>query len=202
MHRWLRTLLSTVTLRQVMLAIAAVAVLASGLFGGLATATPDGPAELKAGTELEAAPFDLTIERVRWLPDLGESEPDPGRRYIGVVATLTNSSDHPVHLGDVKAALRLVDVPGTVESESGDSVEPADVMVIADSSALDTAPPGVEFEVVFLWTQSTAFEPPTTVDVAVRAQTWRQSRIDDQEMWFDPTVTHRGALAVKKGADA
>lgn len=203
--RWLRSLLHTLTLRQAVLAVAAVVVVASGLFGGLATATPDGPKELTARKTVAAAPFDLTIERVRWLSDLGDDEPDPNRRYIGVVARITNTSDHPVYIGDARRTLRLLDADGIHPSSRSDETAPSievdpTVTVLADGSTLSAAPPGLAFEVVFLWEQSTAVDPPASVDLAVRAQTWRQSSLDDQHLWFDPTVTHEGPISVSEGS--
>lgn len=199
--------LHTLTLRQVLLGAAAVVVLASGLFGGLAAAAPDGPAELTAGEQVSAAPFDLTIERARWVSDLGEDVATPRGRYVALVATVENTSDHPVHVGTLSDAVRLKDVEGIYTTSFEDTTGPSEdadpqVLLLSDGTSLSPVAPGLTFEVVLLWDQSTAVEPPTEVGVVVNAQTWRTSRIDEQEYWFDATPTHVGTFEVREGAES
>ncbi len=69
-------------------------------------------------------------------------------------------------------------------------------------TSLSPVAPGLAFEVVLLWDQSTAVDPPTEVDVVINAQTWRTSRIDEQEYWFDATPTHVGTFEVREGAES
>ncbi|MBC9225486.1 hypothetical protein GL325_04030 [Aeromicrobium sp. 636] len=206
LRRWLLRWSRTVTLRQTLLAIAAVAVLASGLFGGLATATPEGPAELKVGRTIHAEPFDLSIERARQVDDLGLGG-EPRGRSIAVVAKLTNTSDHPVYGSQIGRTLQLRGLDGVYRGASGDETGPSEqatpqVLVLADASILGTAAPGLEYEVAFVWEQAESEPVPTRATVAVAAHTWRKSRLDDQFLWFDPVVTHSGDLAVEPGRES
>lgn len=194
------------SLRQVLLGTAAVMVLASGLFGGLATATPSGPADLEVGEQVHAEPFDVTVQRVRWTADLGLAE-DPRGRYIGVVATLENTSDHPVYSSDIRAALRLGGLDGVYQREYGEETGPSQdaiprVLVLADTSELSAAAPGLEYEVVFVWEQDEDEPLPTEATVGAVARTWRQSTLDDQYLWFDPSVAHEGVVAVERAKES
>lgn len=195
---WLLRLARTLTLRQLVLSVAAVVVLASGLFGGLATATTtaEGPAALVAGTRVHAEPFDVTVQRLRWLDDLGPAVTRPEGRYVGVVATVENTTDHPVYLDVIRRFLHLSDVEGV------DPDATPQVLVVADSAPLSSAAPGLEYEVVLLWDQAADAAPPTRATVSVRSHTWRQSTLDDQMLWFDPAVTHRGTFEVRPGGES
>src|SRR5690606_37951947 len=158
-------------LRQVLLGIATVVVLVSGLFGGLATAESSGPTELEAGKRFHAEPLDLTVERIRWTVDLGLQE-TPRGRYIGVIVTLENTSDHPVYAKQIAASLRLHGLDGVFQtSTTADVTGPSEnavprVLVLADTSVLSAAAPGLEYEVVFLWEQSKDQPLPTEADLS------------------------------------
>lgn len=202
-RRWLRQLSRTMTLRQVLAAGATVVVLASGLFGGLATARTAGPTEIVAGEPFHAEPFDLTVERLRWSDDLGLDE-DLRGRYLVAVATVENTSDHPVYTSTIRDSVRLKGLDGfytgLLGEETGRSDDAApQVLVLADASPLSAVAPGLEYEVAFVWEQAASEPLPTEATVAVSAWTWRRSSLDDQLMWFDPTVTHAGTLAVSQG---
>lgn len=203
MRARLLTLARTVTLRQTLLAIASVVVLASGLFGGLATAKTSGPAGLEAGEKVHAEPLDLTVERIRWTDDLGLEE-EPRGRYIGLVATLKNTSDHPVYAQQIRESLRLHGLDGvfqttTTPDETGPSHTAVPrVLVLADTSDLSAAAPGLKYEVVFVWDQAKDEPVPTEAVVSALSYTWRQSTLDDQFMWFDPAVSHEGVIAIEK----
>lgn len=203
-RRTLLAVATTLTLRQVLLGSAAIVVLASGLFGGLATARPDTIAPLHAGARTSATPFAITVERARWLTDLGGTVAKPRGRYIAVVATIRNTSDHPAYSSEIQRAVRLTGVPSIYAGPNDDElVDSADadprVLVIADGTTLTAAVPGVTFEVVYLWDQASTSEPPSSVGIDLVAHTWRRSSLDDQMMWFDPTVVRRGTIELKPG---
>ncbi|GAA3529823.1 hypothetical protein AFL01nite_00630 [Aeromicrobium flavum] len=206
LRRWVLRLSRTLTLRQALSAVAALVVLASGLFGGLATARTSGPTELVAGEQVHAEPFDVTVERARWLTDLGLEGETPRGRYISVVATIKNTSDHPVYRSEIRDTMRLHGLDGVFRRESGKETGPSEaatprVLVVADASELASAAPGLEYEVVFLWEQAEYMPVPEDATVAVAARTWRQSTLDDQYLWFDPTVTHAGSIAIEKAKE-
>ncbi|WP_286928138.1 MULTISPECIES: hypothetical protein [Aeromicrobium] len=206
LRRWLRQVSRTMTLRQVLAALAAVVVLASGLFGGLATAETTGPAALESGEKIHAEPFDLTVDRVRWSTDLGLDEEVRGR-YIAVVATLENTSDHPVYTGTLRDTMRLRGLEGFYAGLTGDETERSEdatpqVLVLADGSPLSAAAPGLEYEVAFVWEQEESEPLPTEATVEVSQWTWRRSTLDDQFMWFDRTPTHEGTFDVEQGRES
>jgi len=196
----------TVTLRQAFAGVAAVVVLASAPFGGLATAEPTGPAELEAGETVHAAPFDISIDRLRWSDDLGLDEEVRGR-YLVAVATLENTSDHPVYATTIAETVRLRGLDGLFTGRRGEETVPSaeavpQVLVLADASLLSSASPGLAYEVAFVWEQDESQPLPSEVTVEVASRTWRASRIDDQEAWFDPTVTHTGTFPVSQGRES
>jgi hypothetical protein len=153
-----------------------------------------------------AEPFDVTVKRIRWLTDLGLEE-TPRGRYISVVATVKNTSDHPVYRSEIRDTLRLHGLDGVYPREYGLETGPSEkapprVLVTADATELTAAAPGLEYEVIFLWEQADHQPVPQSATVAVAARTWRQSTLDDQFLWFDPTVTHEGVIAIEKAKES
>lgn len=196
------TLTRTVTLRQAAIAVATLVVLASGAFGGLAAADkPSAHAAVEPGEEISVGPFDLTVHRARWVSDLGPDFEAPHGRYVALVVTLENTSDDAVPMDDVERVIAATDLSGTYDdfgrpAEEGEVAAPR-VVLLADSTRLSQAQPGLEYEAAFLWDQSADVDAPTELSVSLVALTRRRSTVDDQMVWADPAVTHTATFDVE-----
>ncbi|GGD19500.1 hypothetical protein [Nocardioides daphniae] len=196
------TLARTVSLRQAAIGVATVVVLASGAFGGLATAQkPPAHDDLSPGEQVSVGPFDLTVHRARWVSDLGPGFDAPEGRYVALVVTLENTSDHPVAMDDVERVITATDLPGTYDefgrpADDGE-VAPPQVVVLADATRLSQAQPGLAYEAAFLWDQSGDVEAPTELSFSLVALERRGSTLDDTMVWADPTVTHTATFDVE-----
>ncbi len=185
-------------LRRIGVGGAVLLLAATAAFGGLREETQDGPEVLTLETPVEVAPFEITVHRVVWTTDLpGQSLTEDGNRWLGVVATVRNTSDAGVLLGTVRAALTLTDVDGLVTTASAAAGRASSVAVLADGSLLSPVQPGLAYEAAFLFEQDGSVPPPTSATVELQRHTWRQSSLDPTVTWWDPTTTLRGELAVR-----
>lgn len=189
----MRSWLSGLSLRYYLYSAGVVVLLCSGLFGGLDEATPDEPGVVKVAAQTEAAPFRLTFERARWSTKLTEKLASDRGRFLIIVAKVENTSGRTVSAGTLQEAVRLDHVPGIFKGPDGAKVVPSSqvdpqVLVKVDGSSLGPLNPGLHHEVAFVWEQRGAEEPPTSLRLRLRTHTWRESSIDEQLGWFDPTT--------------
>jgi len=190
------------SLRQLLLAVGAVVLLASGAFGGLRQAEPDARDALVAGEPHLSEPINLTIKRVAWSDDLGEViGPSEFGRYLLVVADVSSNQDRSVDAFVVKEALRFAGLEGfatsqlTREPVRSEDAEPQ-VIVTDDRTRLGELGPGLTYEVAFIWEQRTTEPLPTTAELLTRVHGFRQSSLDDQENWFDVADDATGRFPV------
>ena len=81
-------------LRRIGIGGAVVLLAVTAAFGGLREQTQDGPEALVVDVPVEVAPFELTVHRVVWTTELpGQYLSDDSNRWVGVVATVRNTSD-------------------------------------------------------------------------------------------------------------
>lgn len=179
------------SLRQLVLAAAAVVVLASGAFGGLRQAEPDQRDALVLDKPHVAEPFTITVKGVFWADDLGEviGASDFGR-YLLVIADISSTQDASVDKFVVHESLRLKgldELAGTEIDDRPVASEDADprVIVTEDRVALSELGPGLTYEVAFIWEQKLSEPLPKSVDLVARVHGFRKSSLDDQENWFD-----------------
>ncbi|MBE7323134.1 hypothetical protein IEQ44_00525 [Nocardioides sp. Y6] len=196
-------LLRTLTLRQTLITLATLVVLVSGAFGGLATAQDDDTAlpEVEPGEVFDAAPLEITVERARWVTDLGDTIEAPTGRYVAVMATLTNTSDHMVGRQTLRSAVALTDLVGAVGDDGTPAERSVDVLptiyVLDDATELTQAPPGLTYAVAFVWDQDDAVAPPDSVSFELRGHTWRAHSVDQVEDFADMTAVGSGQLEVE-----
>lgn len=179
---------------------AAVLLAATAAFGGLEEQTQDGPEVLAVGTPVEVAPFELTVHRVVWTTDLpGQYLSDDANRWVGVVATVRNTSDAGVSRAVLRDALTLTDVPGLVEEPVDVGVRPTSIAVLEDGSSLGPVQPGLTYEAAFLFEQDGTVAPPTAATVLLQQHTWGADSIEGvTERWLRATTALRGELAVRE----
>ena len=196
--------LSRRSLRQVVLGLGALVLLASGLFGGLERAAPEPRAVLVADEAHVAEPFKLTISRVAWSDDLGEGfGPSKVGRYLLVQADISTTQDLTVSSFVVREALRLRGLSGFAADEFDSDLVPSEkaeprVVVTADRVALGEIGPGLTYNVVFIWEQDQAQPLPDVVEVESFAHGFRRSSLDDQEDWFDRSPDATGTFDLEQ----
>ncbi len=81
----------------------------------------------------------------------------------------------------------------------GDKVVPSleakpSVYVLADGTSMSALPPGLTYELVYIWEQRGSEPVPEKLKLASRSHTWRQSSLDEQMNWFDETVDAVGTV--------
>lgn len=192
------------SLRQLVLAVAAVVVLASGAFGGLRQAEPDQRDALVLGKPVVAEPFRITVKGVYWADDLGEviGASDFGR-YLLVVADVSTTQNASVDGFVVREALRLKGLDafaGTTTDNRPVASEDADpqVIVTEDRVRLSELGPGLTYEVAFIWEQKLSQPLPRAVDLMTRVHGFRESTLDGQENWFDSADGSVGRFPLTK----
>lgn len=191
---------------MILMAGAAV-LLVSGLFGGLGDAPVEAAEPLAVGHPHEAAPLTLTVERARWTSDLGEIGKTERGRYLIVIAKVRTDADQSVDLNVLQQALTPQDVAGLYNTMGGDKVVASEkakpsVHVLADGTRMSALPPGLTFELAYVWEQRGSEPAPTELSVASRSHTWRQSSLDDQMNWFDETINAVGTVPVTEAKAA
>lgn len=199
-----RTWVNGLSLRNLLLLGGAVILLVSGLFGGMRRATPASTiVTLVADKSHQAAPFTITVERARWTSDLGAAGKTERGRFLLVIARIRTKEKLSIGSDVLSQYMRLRDVKGLYVDTLGDDTVASSrarpqVFSVDDSTRLTTIPAGLTFEAAFVWEQSAATPVPDALTVQVRHLTWRQSTIDQQYGWFDPTVDAVGTFPLRE----
>jgi hypothetical protein len=145
------------------IAAGALALAASGMFGGLDEAT-ERVAEVPPGTAIAGGQFTVVVERataVRTLePTYTPSNPDGALLAVITEVTLTDPEGRAVDPG----ALRLVGVPGI----DADAQPLGTFSMREDNTAQPTLQPEVPERVAYLWDLPHAADLPATVTVEVQ----------------------------------
>ena len=188
-------------LRRIGIGGAVVLLAVTAAFGGLREQAENGPEVLAVDVPVEVAPFELTVHRVVWTTDLpGQYLSDDGNRWVGVVATVRNTSDAGVLGVTLQDALTLADVDGLVQQPGTlvPGVTATSIALLEDGSSLSPVQPGLSYEAAFLFEQDGSVAPPTSATVLLQQHTWRSGSLDPTETWWDPTTTLRAALDVRE----
>ncbi|MGY4642718.1 hypothetical protein [Cellulomonas sp. URHB0016] len=188
-------------LRRIGIGGALVLLAVTAGFGGLRQQAQDGLEELAVDAPVEVAPFELTVHRVVWTTDLpGQYLSKDGNRWVGVVATVRNTSDAGVLGTTLTEALTLADVDGLVQEPTTvvPGVAASSIALLDDGSTLSPVQPGLSYEAVFLFEQDGSVPPPTGATVQLQQHTWRSGSLDPTVAWWDPTTTLRGELDVRE----
>lgn len=188
-------------LRRIGIGGAVVLLAVTAAFGGLREQTQDGPEALVLDVPVEVAPFELTVHRVVWTTELpGQYLSDKTNRWVGVVATVRNTTDAGVLGNTLADALTLADVDGLVPRPG--SVAPgvvaSSIALLEDGSSLNPVQPGLSYEAAFLFEQDGSVPPPTSATVLVQRQTWGSGILDATVSWREPATALRGELDVRE----
>jgi len=188
-------------LRRIGIGGAVVLLAVTAAFGGLREQEEDGPEVLAVDVPVEVPPFELTVHRVVWTTELPNQYPsDKANRWVGVVATVRNTSDVGVYGSTLSDALTLTDVDGLVEplGLQVPGTRAMSVVLLEDGSSLTPVQPGLTYEVAFLFEQDGAVPPPTSATVLLQRHTWRSGSLDPTVTWWEPTTTLRGELDARE----
>jgi hypothetical protein len=193
------------SIRQMVLMAGAVVLLVSGLFGGLREAPVEAAEPLAVGRSHEAAPFTLTVERARWTSDLGEIGKTERGRYLIVIVKVRTDADRSVDSSVLQEGVALQGIDGIYAALGGDKITASEqakpsVYVLADGVRMSSLPPGLTYELAYVWEQNGSEPVPAELSVASRSHTWRQSSLDDQMNWFDATIDAVGTVPVAEAA--
>jgi hypothetical protein len=189
-------------LRRIGIGGAVVLLAVTAAFGGLQEQTQDGPEALVLDAPVDVAPFELTVHRVVWTTELpGQYLTDESNRWIGVVATVRNTTDAGVLGNTLADALTLTDVDGLLPRAG--SVAPgvvaSSIALLEDGSSLNPVQPGLTYEAAFLFEQDGSVPPPSSATVLVQRQVWDVGVLDTiTRTWRDPTTTLRAQVAVRE----
>lgn len=197
-----------------------VALLLSGLFGGLREVEPDD-APLVIGTAVDVEPLTITVDRVYWAPSLprvpkpadaprGTGEiyalkPDPKKsdRLLVVEGTLTNTSDETVYGVIATDSVRLEGLANFTDrhGEPAESIDvaPGYTYSLPEREPLSMAQPGITYKVAWIWEQPKGQPAPAALNVVVNKHTWRQDSLDFEWEWKDAERFASSALAAAKG---
>ena len=196
-------------LRNLGVGVTAIVLGTTAAFGGLEEA--DGSAEssqVKVGTTMTAAPFDITIKRLLWVDELPGFPPTTeGDRWLAIVAEVKNTAESTLLPYLAREAITVSGVEGlpkppeldltTLKADDRtDRVGPDQLVHLADSTALNPLQPGITYQAVWLYEQEAAAEPSDKVNVQLVGHSLRPNSFDQVEMWLDPAVVAEASLAV------
>ena len=170
-----------------------VVLVATAAFGGLDT-VDKSVTMFKPGEKFSDGEFTITVERARLLSELhggsGVVGPaKPGRRYLGVVATVQNDGTVP---GRLRNELDLRDHPDK---------EFFGVWRFSDGSPIQTLGPGLTEQLVFTWVlPENAVRPGQDVTLRVWKKKYTQLMVTyGGKEWID-SQTDYGQAIVPVGA--
>lgn len=175
---------------------------ATAAFGGLEEETQDGPEALARDVPADVEPFEITVHRIVWTTELpGQYLSEKGNRWVGVVATVRNTSDAGVLSATLADALTVQDVDGLVGRPDATGTGPTAIVLLADGSSLNPVQPGLAYETAFLFEQDGGALPPERATVQLQRHTWRGTELDSSLQWRAPTTVWRGELDARAAAD-
>lgn len=186
--------LDSVPARWWLFAIAAVALAASAIFGGLddaSQADPEPPV-LSPGEAFVGPQLTTTLHTAE-LMDVAPGytlEPDDGFTYLVVTATVTNTSVTSTTAIDDLLQLEWLD-----DETKG---EPDRTALVSDETPLPQANPGVPMDVAYIWQVPIGeLESGDTVRVSIRSKTFVQDGdVTYGSYWAYPVVAARVDLEV------
>lgn len=180
---------------RVPLVVAGLGLVVSAPFGGWRAAESEVAQVpvVEAGEVVEAAPFEVSLERAYFSPRPSESFPelDAGQQYVVVLGTLTSRHDTTVESLLATDAITLVDLPAALDV-LGEPVEeeartPFDLYSAQDSTQLRRIGPDLTYDVGLVY-RTAASALPAELTLEVSGYTWRGEGITRDADWDNPAV--------------
>ncbi|MCK0112594.1 hypothetical protein MWU75_10625 [Ornithinimicrobium sp. F0845] len=182
----------TATPYRLPLAVAMVGLVLSAPFGGWRPAESGAVPVTAADEVVEAAPFEITLERAYFSPRPSESFPalDPGQQYVVVLGTLTSRHDATVDATYLTRAVAIEDLPEPIDL-LGNPVEVADarpeLYSAQDSTSVLRVGPDLTYDIGLVY-RTAADELPEELTLALSGYTWRPDAFTGEHDWRDPAV--------------
>ncbi|MFV0462845.1 MAG: hypothetical protein ACK5MP_06595 [Nostocoides sp.] len=199
MWGWLTGWVAARPLRHLLYAAAALVLVISAPFGGLAKASgadqpTDGIPSVAVGAEVDATPLRISVTKAVVTAQPGGTLPEAtgGSTYL-LVGVEISTTDSETNFGAVDA-LRLRDVGQLTSSSLSDPTKvvpdeeaKAGVYVVKDGSRLGGLGPGLTFKAAYVFSRASAKDLPENITVVLYRHTYRAHRGTGQMGWFDPT---------------
>jgi hypothetical protein len=171
----------------------AIALLVSGLAGGLEPAAPPGPPPVDPKTVSEGLPWNVTVDGAGYAESVEPLRPTKdGDHWIVVAATVEVTADESRL--DVTDALNLVGIPG-LRNEKG---KPSRVLLSRDNSTDVVLHPGLPEKLLFFWELAGDAQIPVKADVQIISKTLRPDSLSGHKNWLDDEARARVILPVKR----
>lgn len=177
------------TPQRIGLALAAVVLVVTGLFGGMNAVEEAAPDELptaRGGEPIAVEPMTFTVKSIRHADELRPvARAEPGKTYYFVVFDVTNLSDKAVPAYTLAEALKL-DVAGTQTTQPITSL-----YRVNDSLYADGYQPDVPVSTVAVWEADAAAPVPQEATLTISELTWYEYFTTADEEWqvAEPAVT-------------
>lgn len=164
-------------------------------FGGLAATPEEEAPRHEAGETVDFAPWQLTVEKAIWGPDLGspffETE---GRNHVLVLGQLATTASETLGVGELRDSLwvraegiELGDPYGNVLPDGQFSGTVSVHTTGRFAQALSAVSPGLTYDVALHLT--TPDEMPETLELELATKTHRLSSLQDTMLWTDPVAS-------------
>jgi hypothetical protein len=163
------------------IAASAVALVVSGLTGGLDPARPPGPPEVPAKTMFANQPWNVTVTGAGYASKADPVRPkNEGDHFIVVGATLEVTADQTRN--DMLDALELVGIPGLRAKQ------PSTWVLGRDGTELGKLQPNLPEKVLFFWEIDPKVARPVQADVQIIGKTLRPDTLAGHQSWLDDEV--------------
>ena len=172
-------------------------------FGGWKRATAEAADDTPvaaADTAVEADPLSVSIHSAFWADEVPTVlYAEEGFRYLIVKATLTNTSELPLHATTFQDQF-TIDVDGlkSTELEGGLQTMPPTNHRLVDALRQPTLQPGLDTRMILVWQQKAAEPLPSELKVTIHSMTFRESSFGTGTSWRDPEPAHVVTVPVEE----
>jgi hypothetical protein len=188
---WLRrqaARLAGMPLRRLGLGVVALALAASGLFGGLEQVKDPVLPAIAPGQLNKGKPWNVTVSAVRVIDEAPPRLRRPGDRWLAVRATVEVTADDSRR--DLEDVLQLAGVEGLLDKRPT-------VYLLRDNANLRLLHPGLPEELVFFWEQAAGAPVPAAIDVQIHGKKQRADSLTGHKDWLDRKPRARVRMPVE-----
>lgn len=165
-------------------------------FGGLAAAPEEELQQVPAGSAATAAPWEITLDRAIYGPELGGSFVAGELTHVLLMGTLRNTSERTVPIADLEGSLHVSGLPGAADPLGTPLEDGAIDMSLGGLYDLRPTPiplralvPGLDYPIGIHLTTTNSGALPEAIEVTLSTKTYRQSSLDSSYLWADPVST-------------
>jgi hypothetical protein len=187
------------TTRLLILGLAALAIGAIGLLGGLEEVPAPPPAQLPTiavNESVDAGPWRAGVTNAAIVTELGDYKPNAKGNYLLAIAVrveILNAFSSAYEINDLA---RLPEFTGLADPK------PLAVALIRDGSQVVRLNPGMPDRVAYVFEVKADTPPPKQVVVEINGFTARRNSLNKQLEWLDPGPRARVTVPVDDKRDA